>query len=65
MSDAAKAKVEEMRKGFVDGSFAIFKGPIKDNKGNTVIADGTTYVQTEPKLEGVNYLVEGVLGATS
>jgi simple sugar transport system substrate-binding protein len=65
VSDAAKAKVEEARKGIVDGSFAIFKGPLKDNKGNTVIAAGTTYTQTEPVLEGMNYLVEGVLGATS
>jgi len=64
-AEAAKAKVEAARKGIVDGSFAIFKGPIKDNKGNTVIADGTTYIQTEPKLEGMNYPVEGVLGATS
>ena len=54
-----------IRKGIVDGSFAIFKGPLKDNKGNTVIAGGTTYTQTEPVLEGMNYLVEGVLGATS
>ena len=37
----------------------------KDNKGNTIIAGGTTYTQTEPVLEGMNYLVEGVLGATS
>ena len=49
----------------MNGSFAIFKGPLKDNKGNTVIPAGTSYVQTEPKLESMNYLVEGVIGSTS
>ena len=63
--EAAKAKVEEVKSGILNGSFAIYKGPLKDNKGNTVIAGGTAYTQTEPVLEGMNYLVEGVLGATS
>ena len=31
----------------------------------TVIPAGTSYVITEPKLESMNYLVEGVVGATS
>jgi len=65
VSDAAKAKVDEVKTGILNGSFAIYKGPLKDNKGNTVIAGGTAYTQTEPVLEGMNYLVEGVIGATS
>ena len=44
---------------------SIYKGPLKDNKGKTVIPAGASYVQTEPKLESMNYLVEGVVGATS
>ena len=35
------------------------------DKGNTVIPAGTTYATTEPKLESMNYLVEGVAGSTS
>jgi simple sugar transport system substrate-binding protein len=65
VSDAAKAKADATKAEIIGGSFAIFKGPLKDNKGNTVIAAGTSYTQTEPVLEGMNYLVEGVLGATS
>jgi basic membrane protein A and related proteins len=30
-----------------------------------VIATGTEFGQTDPKLEQMNYLVEGVIGATS
>ena len=65
VSEAAKTKADAIKKGILDGSFAIYKGPLKDNKGNTVIAAGTTYTQTEPVLEGMNYLVEGVIGSTS
>jgi basic membrane protein A len=43
----------------------IFKGPLKDNKGNTVIASGVDRGQTDAELEKMNYLVEGVIGATS
>ncbi len=45
--------------------YTIFKGPLKDNKGKTVIPAGTDRGQTDPELEKMNYLVEGVIGATS
>ena len=47
------------------GNYVIFKGPIADNKGKTVIAAGVERGQTDPELEKMNYLVEGVIGATS
>ena len=37
----------------------------KDNKGNTVITAGTERGQKDPELEKMDYLVEGVIGATS
>jgi simple sugar transport system substrate-binding protein len=52
------ATLAEMKKG----SFVIFKGPLKDNTGKEVIPAGTAYKQTEPLLEQMNYLVEGVIG---
>jgi simple sugar transport system substrate-binding protein len=55
-ADAAKAK-------FMDGSMVIYKGPIKDNTGKVVIAAGETLKQQDPKLEQMNYLVEGVKGS--
>ena len=62
---AGKEKADAAKLAILNGSLAIFKGPLKDNKGNTVIPAGTSYVATEPKLESMNYLVEGVIGATS
>ena len=46
-------------------ALAIFKGPLIDNKGKTVIAAGTDRGQKDPELEKMDYLVEGVIGATS
>lgn len=55
-ADAAKAK-------FLDGSMVIYQGELKDNQGNVVIAAGEELKQQDPKLEEMNYLVEGVLGS--
>src|SRR4051794_8011737 len=65
VSAAAKEKADAARNAILNGSLAIYKGALKDNKGNTVIPSGASYIITEPKLESMNYLVEGVVGATS
>jgi simple sugar transport system substrate-binding protein len=61
----ARAKADAIKQQMLGGSYVIFKGPLKDNKGNSVVAAGTSYVQTDPVLESMNYLVEGVVGSTS
>jgi len=55
-ADAAKAK-------FMDGSMVIYKGEIKDNQGKVVVAANEELKQQDPKLEQMNYLVEGVMGS--
>lgn len=59
---AAKKKADEVKASMMAGSFDIFKGPLKDNTGKEVIAAGKVYKQTALELEGMNYLVEGVVG---
>jgi simple sugar transport system substrate-binding protein len=59
--DARKA-ADDVKMKFMEGTFVIFKGPLNDNTGKTVIPAGTNYIQTAPELEGMNYLVEGVNG---
>jgi simple sugar transport system substrate-binding protein len=54
-ADAVKAKM-------LAGTFDIYAGELKDNTGKVVIPKGTTYKLTDPVLEGMNYLVEGVIG---
>jgi basic membrane protein A len=42
--------------------FDIFKGELKDNTGKVVIPKGKVFKQTDIELEGMNYLIEGVIG---
>ncbi|MCB8882742.1 BMP family ABC transporter substrate-binding protein [Acidisoma cellulosilytica] len=62
---AARTQADAARAGFTAGNFAIFKGPLKDNKGNTVIAAGTVLDEHDPVLESMSYLVAGVSGSAS
>jgi len=45
------------------GTFVIFKAGIKDNKGTVVVP--ADQKQTDPVLESMGYLVEGVIGSTA
>ena len=56
----AKAKVEEIKKGLTDGSFAIWKGPIKDQAGKELLKKDE--VADDKFLGGVNFYVNGVEG---
>jgi basic membrane protein A len=55
-----KAKIDEIKKGLTDGTFAIWKGPLKDNAGKEVLKDGET--ADDKFLSGVNFYVKGVEG---
>lgn len=59
----ARAKADEIKAAMMKGGVAIFKGALKDNKGNTVIAAGKSLDQFDAELEKMNYLVEGVIGS--
>jgi simple sugar transport system substrate-binding protein len=65
VGDAARKQADDIKAQLTAGTYVIFKGPIADNKGNTVIATGVSQGQKDPELEKMNYLVDGVIGATS
>ena len=56
----AKAKLEEVRSGLKAGTYNIWKGPISDNTGKEVLAEGT--VADDKFLGGINWYVKGVEG---
>ncbi|MBV8781811.1 MAG: BMP family ABC transporter substrate-binding protein [Phycisphaerae bacterium] len=64
VSPATRSEADRVKSHFMMGDFVIFKGPLKDNAGNMILKDGEQEVQTDPKLESMNYLVEGVNGST-
>lgn len=51
--EEAKAKIES-------GELFVFTGPLKDNQGNEVVADGVK--MTDDEMESMMWLVEGVIG---
>ncbi|WP_433692538.1 BMP family ABC transporter substrate-binding protein [Herbaspirillum seropedicae] len=55
-----KTLVEERKKGIVDGSAPIWKGPIKDNAGKEVL--GKDAVADDGFLHGIKFYVDGVDG---
>jgi basic membrane protein A len=60
VSAAAKAKVDQAKAGLKDGSFAIWKGPLKDQSGKDVLKDGQ--VADDAFLSGINFYLKGVEG---
>jgi basic membrane protein A and related proteins len=64
VSDEAKAAAEAVKAKMMAGEFAIFAGELRDNKGKVVIPAATVMKQTEPALESMGYLVQGVVGTT-
>ena len=65
VSEKARKQADAARDKFMSGTFVIYKGPIKDNAGKTVIAAGESHGQTDVWLESMNWLVEGVIGSTT
>jgi simple sugar transport system substrate-binding protein len=63
VSEAGRKKADATLAEMKKGTYSVFKGPLKDNTGKQVIPAGTAYKQTEPVLEQMSYLVEGVVGS--
>ena len=58
--DDTKKRIDEVKAGLKDGSFAIWKGPIMDNTGKELLADGV--VADDKFLGGLKTYVKGVDG---
>jgi basic membrane protein A len=63
LNEAGRKNVDAVKAEIMKGGYAVFKGPLKDNKGNVVIPAGKAFPETAVELESLNYLVEGVNGA--
>ncbi|MFZ5894937.1 MAG: BMP family ABC transporter substrate-binding protein [Myxococcota bacterium] len=57
---ATKAKIEEIKQGLKNGSFVIWKGPIKDQSDKEVVKAGES--ADDKVLLGINFYVKGVEG---
>src|ERR1700733_11101218 len=62
LPEAGRTNLTEVKAEIMKGDFAVFKGPMKDNKGTVVTPAGKAYPETAVELESQNYLVEGGQG---
>ena len=58
--DAVKQKLDGVKKGLKDGTFVIWKGPVMDQGGKTLLKAGET--ADDKFLHGINFYVKGVKG---
>lgn len=65
VSDASRKQFEATKAEIMAGGFAAIKGPLKDNTGKMIAADGEAFIETDVALESMDYLVEGVVGSIS
>lgn len=65
LSEAGRKNVDTVKAEIMKGNFAAFRGPLKDNKGNEVIASGKSLPENDIAIESTNFLVDGVIGSIS
>jgi basic membrane protein A len=58
--EALKQKVEVVKKGLRDGTFAIWKGPVADQDGKELLK--ANQIADDKFLHGINFYVKGVKG---
>lgn len=63
-SEEARRAATEAIAGLRAGQ-PMFAGPIRDNKGNVIVAPGSALGNYAPELETANYLVEGIEGSVT
>jgi simple sugar transport system substrate-binding protein len=64
VDEAAKKDAAAALAKFMDGTMVIFKGPLLDNTGKTILPAGKEYKQQDIELESMGWLVDGVIGST-
>jgi basic membrane protein A len=64
-SPAVQAAVTTAAAELASGKRFVFSGPLKDNKGNVILAAGQHLEVADASLASMNYLVEGVNGSIS
>jgi basic membrane protein A len=65
VTDAARNQFDATQAEMMKGGFAAYQGPLMDNNGNQILAEGEVFLETDIALESMDYLVEGVIGSTS
>lgn len=54
--------IARAKQRLLDGSQAVYRGPLRDNTGKTVVPAGSTIRIEDPALDQMNWLLEGIHG---
>jgi basic membrane protein A len=57
-----RAAITRTKQRLVDGTQQVYRGPLRDNTGKTIVAAGVTLGIEDPALDGMNWLLEGIQG---
>lgn len=60
VSADAKSSVEAVTEKLASGELLIFSGGLKDNNGNTVVPAGDAFKLNDPRLNTIDWFVEGI-----
>jgi simple sugar transport system substrate-binding protein len=63
VSDKAGAQFEATKTEIMAGGYSVIKGPLNDNNGKLIVAEGQQLAENDIALESMDYLVEGVIGS--
>jgi basic membrane protein A len=63
VTEEASAAGDAAREQLIAGEVVIYKGELKDNKGNVILTSDQEYKQDDIELEKMDYLIEGVEGS--
>ena len=63
LPESVRRKVQERKQAIIAGRLAVFRGPLRDRTGHTVLPDGWT--MDDEQLHRMNFYVEGVEGVPS
>ena len=57
-----RERVLSVQQEIIAGTRSIYVGPLRDNRGNLVVPEGKTVSVQDPVLDGMNWLLEGIVG---
>ncbi|MDQ1471015.1 MAG: basic rane protein [Bryobacterales bacterium] len=62
VTEQSRSRIAAAKASILNGSLEIYRGPIRDNEGHTVVPAGRTLGITDVALDKMDWLVEGVDG---
>jgi simple sugar transport system substrate-binding protein len=62
VTEIKRQAIAHAKQRLLNGTEAVYRGPLRDNRGNTVVPAGTAILVTDPVLDRMDWLLEGVQG---